>query len=65
MRDEEKEERDPVTQAYPFMLAASAETWDLSAIYHSLVQKPGCSIVADVWNSMRHCGAVKSESVSK
>jgi len=33
MRDEEIRERDPVTDLYPFAIAASAETPDLSTIY--------------------------------
>jgi len=35
MRDEEFEERDPVTGLYPFMIAASADECDLYTI-HSL-----------------------------
>ena len=35
-RDEEIEERDPVTELYPFAIAASAAESDLGTIYHLL-----------------------------
>jgi len=40
MSDEEIEERDPVTDLYPFAIAASAETPDLSTIYCLLRRNP-------------------------
>ena len=40
MRDEEIEERDPVTELYPFAIAASAAESDLGTIYHLLRRNP-------------------------
>ena len=39
-RDEEIEERDPVTELYPFAIAASAAESDLFTIYHLLRRNP-------------------------
>jgi len=39
-RDEEIEERDPVTELYPFAIAASAVESDLCTIYHLLRRNP-------------------------
>jgi len=39
-RDEEIAERDPITELYPFAIAASAETPDLFTIYHLLRRNP-------------------------
>ena len=40
MRDEEIEERDPVTDLYPFAIAASAEKCDLSTVHYLLRRNP-------------------------
>ena len=57
MRDDEIEERDPLTDLYPFAIAASAETPDLSTIYCLLRRN------SSLLERMRRSKPVKSRPV--
>ena len=53
MSDEQVREIDPGTDLYPFMVSASGETSDLSAVYHLLRRNPSLVNSGSARNSNR------------
>ena len=62
LRDDELEEKDPLTDLYPFMNAASAEVPDLETIYYLLRRNPS---VVDRSRRIVKCKSAKKKAGKK
>ena len=62
LRDDEIEEKDPVTDLYPFMNAASAEVPDVETIYYLLRRNPS---VVDRSRRIVKCKSAKKKAGKK
>jgi hypothetical protein len=61
MSDEQVREIDPGTDLYPFMVTASGETSDLSAVYHLLRRNPSLVNSGCVHNNNRKRRKLQSQ----